>query len=70
MLNNMRDQKERSGIKSFFDVSDVSKYFFRRRNNEKKPDFNLRVMHWINKVSIIIFLLAILFLIIRNLIWN
>jgi len=67
MTNN---QKDKFSIKQFFDFREVIQYFFRRKEAIRKPDFNLRIMHGINRLSIIIFLAAIIFLIIRNFIWK
>ncbi len=44
-------------------------FFRKNKTNGQKPNFNLRAMHFINKISILMFILGILFLIaklIRN----
>ncbi len=45
--------------------NEVLGYFFRKKDPSAKPNFNLRMMHGINKVSIIVFLAGILFLLIK-----
>jgi len=64
----MKGQKDTFNFRNFFDFSEVFRYFFRRKRADRKPDFNLKVMHGINKLSIILFLIAIIILIIRNLV--
>lgn len=57
-----------SNIKSYFQIGDVFKYFIRVF---KKPDpndpssFNLRMMHGINRISIVMFLFCVIVMIIR-----
>jgi len=66
----MKSQKDKFSMKDFFDFKEVFKYFFRKRGVDKRPEFSLRVMHGINKLSIVIFLIAIIILIIRILFWE
>lgn len=57
-----------SNIKSYFQIGDVFKYIIRVF---KKPDpndpssFNLRMMHGINRISIVMFLFCVIVMIIR-----
>jgi hypothetical protein len=61
--------KQKNSFKEYFQVGEVFAYFIRVF---KKPDpnhpqgFNLRMMHGINKISIIVFLLAIIYLILKR----
>jgi len=64
----MADQREKYSIRKIFDFKEVFAYFFRKKGNQKRPDINLRIMHSVNKISIIIFILALIILIVRNLI--
>jgi len=50
----------------FFKVGEVLGYFFRKKDPSRPANFNLRMMHGINKISIIIFLLGILFIIVKR----
>lgn len=52
--------------KDYFQFGEVLNYFFRKKDPERKTNFNLRVMHGINKLSIILFLIAIIILILRR----
>ncbi len=40
----------------YFDFREVAFYFFRKKDPNRKPSINLRMMHWTNKTSIIMFL--------------
>ena len=57
----------RGGIRGFFQLGEVFGYFFRGKNKDEKADFSLRSMHFVNKFSMIVFLLAMLYLLIKHL---
>jgi hypothetical protein len=57
--------KDKNSIGDYFAVSEVFTYFFRKKS-DKKPSFNLRMMHGINKISIVIFLIAVMVIIARR----
>ncbi len=50
---------------TYFDFGEVLRYFFRKKNPDSKPNFNLRVMHGINKLSILMFLAGLLYMMIK-----
>ena len=52
--------------KGYFNFSEVFAYYFRKKDPSKKADINLRMMHGVNKIAIILFLLAISIWIIRR----
>ncbi len=58
----MEDKEEKKGLGYFFDFSEVWGYYFRKKNPNKKPDLNLKMMHGINKIAIVMFLFAFLFI--------
>lgn len=64
----MTDHKGKNSIRGIFNFKDVLGYFFRKKKSQEKPEINLRIMHSINKISIIIFILALIILIVRNLV--
>ena len=41
-------------------------YFFRKKNTGEKQDFSIRSMHFVNKLSITVFLLGILYVLAKN----
>lgn len=67
-----KEQKEVSEEKltarQFFNLSEMWHYFFRKKGEQPKGDFNLRTMHFINKFSILVFLCGVIYLIIKNVI--
>ncbi|MFD1629626.1 DUF6728 family protein [Pseudopedobacter beijingensis] len=36
-------------------------YFFRKKNPNIPQSFNLKVMHWINRIAIIMFILGVIY---------
>jgi hypothetical protein len=61
---NSKHQTKRTW-KEFFSLGEVGGYFFRKHDPDRPRNFNLRMMHGINKISIVIFLLGVLFLIFK-----
>lgn len=59
-------EKNRNSIKDYLHLGEVFGYFFRKKDPDRPTNFNIRVMHGINRVSIIIFLLGVIFLIVRR----
>ncbi len=54
---------ENNKVKEFFNLGAVGNYFisvFQKPDPNKKTNFNLRMMHGINKISIIVFLFALI----------
>lgn len=64
----MSEKKENSEKKEqgFFDLSEIGKYYFRKKNSGEKKDLNLRMMHTINKIALFMFLAAIVYLVIKR----
>jgi hypothetical protein len=53
----------KSKFKEFFQLGEVANYFirvFQKPDPDKPSNFNLRMMHGINKISILMFLAAII----------
>lgn len=61
----MEMEEKKHSWKEFFSLGEVGGYFFRKKDPNRKPDFTLRAMHGINKISIIIFLVGVLYLIFK-----
>lgn len=58
---------KRSSWKDFFSLGEVGEYFFRKKDPSRPSNINLRMMHGVNKISIVIFLLGVIFLIVKRL---
>lgn len=54
---NSDQKKSRNGLNEFLT------YFFRKKDPSKKVSINLKLMHGINKISIIIFIFAVIIII-------
>ena len=63
--HNVEKEREDS-VKKYFNFGEVFGYFFRKKDPNSRPNFNLRMMHGINKISIIVFLLGIIFFILKH----
>lgn len=63
----LKKEVEKNSAKEYFQFGEVFGYFFRKKDPSRPSNFNLRMMHGINKISIIIFLLGIIFLIAKRL---
>jgi hypothetical protein len=59
--------EKKMSLKDFFSLGEVSSYFFRKKDPNRVTNINLKMMHGVNKISIIVFILAVLFLIIKRL---
>ena len=62
---NFKEEKGNS-VKEYFAFGEVLGYFFRKKDPDNRPNFNLRMMHGINKISIVMFLLGITFFILKR----
>lgn len=46
-------------------MGEVGGYFFRKKDPNRPSNINIRMMHGVNKISIIIFLAGVLYLIFK-----
>ncbi|MEQ8358670.1 MAG: hypothetical protein RH860_04225 [Cytophagales bacterium] len=53
-------------LKEYFGFKEVLFYFFRKKDPNRPSSFNLKMMHGINKISIIMFLVGIIFVIAKR----
>lgn len=60
-----KDEKVKLTAKEAFDFGPVFGYFFRKKDPNRPSNFNIKVMHGINKVSIVMFLIALTVMIVR-----
>lgn len=59
--------KKKNAVREFFSLGEVGGYFFRKKDPSRPNDINIRMMHGINKISIVVFLGAVIYLIIKRL---
>lgn len=61
-LNEQNREEEKV---NYFDFSEVLGYFFRKKDPNRPKNFNIKAMHTINKISILMFLFAVIVMIVR-----
>jgi hypothetical protein len=59
-------QKKKLTLKSFFGLGEVAGYFFRKKDPNRPSNIDLRMMHGVNKISILVFLAGVAYLIIKR----
>ena len=62
---NQRQHKKRT-LKEFLSLGEVGGYFFRKKDPNRPINVNIKIMHGVNKLSIIVFLLAVIYLIAKR----
>lgn len=60
MEENSTGKKEKNRLKEFFQMNEVIGYFFRKKDPSRPKNFNIRAMHTINKIAILLFLICVL----------
>ena len=58
--------EKKKGVKEFFRLGEVGGYFFRKKDPSRYSDANIKMMHGINKISIIVFLLGVIYIVLRR----
>lgn len=59
------EEKDNRDKNTYFQFGELFGYFFRKKDPSRKVNTNLKIMHGINKISIIIFIAGILYLVIK-----
>ena len=62
-----KPENKRTTLKQFFSLGEVGRYFFRGKDHRRPMNINIRMMHGVNKLSIIVFLIAVVYLVLRHL---
>jgi len=65
-MENKDEKQDKNTLKEYFQLGEVWGYFFRKKDPNRPSNFSIRSMHFINKLSISIFLLGMLYLLIKN----
>jgi len=66
-MENQRGEKKKLSIREFFSMGEVGGYFFRKKDPSRPSNINIKMMHGVNKISIIIFLLGVIYIVIKRL---
>ena len=59
-------KNKKLSVREFFQMSEVAAYFFRRKDPDRPRNINIKMMHGINRIAIIMFLLGIIFIVIKR----
>ncbi|HRK55461.1 MAG TPA: hypothetical protein PK185_16220 [Cyclobacteriaceae bacterium] len=60
------EPKKKLSFKEFFNLGEVGGYFFRGKDDSRPTNINLKMMHGVNKISIVMFLLGLLYIILKR----
>ncbi|HET9487518.1 MAG TPA: DUF6728 family protein [Chryseosolibacter sp.] len=66
METNQTGDQDKKGWRHFISLGEVGGYFFRRKDPSRPTNINIRMMHGINKISIVVFLLGVIYLILKR----
>lgn len=53
-------------MREFLSLGEVGGYFFRKKDPSRPSNLNIRMMHGINKISIAVFLMAVIYLLAKR----
>lgn len=62
----MNQKTKENSWKDFFTLGEVGGYFFRKKDPNRPSNFSIRMMHGVNKLSILIFLIGVIYLIFKH----
>lgn len=62
----MDNKGKKYTIGDYFNFGEVFGYFFRKKDPSRPTNFSLKAMHGVNKLSILMFLAGILYMIIKR----
>ncbi len=65
-MGNQPKEKKKLTFKDFFSMGEVGAYFFRKKNTDRPSNINLKMMHGVNRLAIIIFLIGMIYFIIKR----
>ena len=65
-MDDQDNKKKKLSFKEFFSMGEVGGYFFRKKDPNRPSNINIKMMHGVNKISIIIFLLGVIYIIVKR----
>ena len=66
-MPNSENKPKRLSFKDFFSLGEVGGYFFRKKDPNRPSNINIKMMHGVNKISIAIFLIGVIYLVLKRL---
>jgi len=61
----MENQEKKSWFKEFFSLGEVGGYFFRKKDPNRPKNVNIKAMHIINRIAILMFLICLIIILKR-----
>ena len=58
--------KKKFSLREFFSLGEVGGYFFRKKDDHRTTNVNIKIMHGINKIAIIVFLAGLIYFIFKR----
>ena len=65
MTNSETSNNEKKGWRNFLKMGEVFGYFFRRKDPNRPSNINIKMMHGINKLAMLMFLICVLIILYR-----
>ncbi len=66
-MEKQSEAREKNTLKDYFQLGEVWGYFFRKKDPSRPSNVNIKMMHGINKISILIFLAGVIYMVVKNL---
>jgi len=60
-----QEEKNKNWFKEFFSLGEVGGYFFRKKDPNRPKNINIKAMHIINKIAILMFLVCLIIILKR-----
>jgi len=61
----MSNEEKKSWLREFFSLGEVGGYFFRKKDPNRPKNVNIKAMHIINRIAILMFLVCLLIILKR-----
>ncbi len=65
MATQQEDNRDKNSLKDYFRLGEVFGYWFRKKDENRPSNFNIRTMHTINKISMVMFLVCVIVIVVR-----
>ncbi|MBS1680399.1 MAG: hypothetical protein JST48_01690 [Bacteroidetes bacterium] len=65
-MENQQPEKKKMTLRDFFSLGEVGAYFFRKKKEDRPTNINIKMMHGVNRLAIIMFLLGMIYFIIKR----
>jgi hypothetical protein len=63
--NTNNPSEKKNPLKRFFTLGEVGGYFFRKKDPNRPNNINIRMMHGVNKFSIVIFIAGVIYIVFK-----